>query len=94
MRLYPSSALAQRDCLLALLEDAAGAAVTAALVCAEDVAGELMNPRSPHYSSGGSASLTRTMKSWNSFMYSRRKASVESTVTSPPSVIIPGVNWM
>src|SRR3954451_16385186 len=34
------------------------------------------------------------MKPWNSVMYVLRNAAVESTVTSPSSVMRPGVNWM
>ena len=34
------------------------------------------------------------MKMWNSVIKVRRNCSVELTVTSPSSVISPGVKWM
>jgi len=51
-------------------------------------------PDGARYSLRGSTVRTRRTKSLSSAMYVRRNSSVDCTVTSPSSVISPGVKWM
>jgi hypothetical protein len=67
--------------------------------CADSGSGSLpaamaVPTRASVQASCGTTDVTRWMKTCRSCMYPRRKSRVLSTVTSPSSVIMPGLNWM